>query len=112
MTDFPTPTQVQKAKDYYDTLFRGRTYYSGMEPRHDEVLVAWCEKLEEELCDAYEDVMSECKVDSDGWCVTAALSHQVHAGDWLVAMGGWEKHPDGFGRVQRYRRLNLENDDD
>lgn len=38
--DFPHPAQVRAALDYYETVFRGRTCYSGQEPRHDEVLVA------------------------------------------------------------------------
>ena len=36
--------------------------------------------------------------DRAGWWDTMALSHVMEAGDRLVELGEWERHPDGYGR--------------
>ena len=38
-----------------------------------------------------------------GWWDTMALSHVQEAGDALVELGLWERHPDGYGRRWFYR---------
>lgn len=41
----------------------------------------------------------------DGWWDSMGLSHVCDAGDRLVELGRWERHPDGVGRRQFYRPL-------
>jgi hypothetical protein len=40
-----------------------------------------------------------------GWYGAMALSHVRDAGDRLVELGVWERHPDGAGRMQWYRPI-------
>ena len=59
----------------------------------------------EEMC---EDVMTSrgmfCREgEFCGWYDTCALSDVRDAGDRLVALGKWERHPDGYGRRWWYR---------
>jgi len=41
----------------------------------------------------------------EGWWDTGALSHVKDAGDRLVELGKWERHPNGYGRRWWYRPL-------
>lgn len=65
-------------------------------------------ELREKLIDALEDIaagqgMYIKEGDKAGWYDTMALSHVRDAGDELVEMGLWERHPDGYGRRWFYR---------
>lgn len=40
-----------------------------------------------------------------GWYDSAASSTYLELGDWLVDVGAWERHAEGRGRRQFYRKL-------
>jgi hypothetical protein len=66
-------------------------------------------KLEKELVEWLEDYMyAKGNLESSGkfkgYIDTMALSSVMDAGDRLVELGLWEKHPDGVGRRWWYRR--------
>lgn len=44
--------------------------------------------------------------DKSGWWDSCSSSDAVQAGDALVATGLWERHADGVGRRQFYRRVS------
>ena len=61
-----------------------------------------------EIVELLETIMGEGQVietgDKAGWTDTMALSHVRDAGERLVELGIWERHPDGYGRRWFYRR--------
>jgi len=68
-----------------------------------------CESLMEELVEWIEDCITSnghyCKDGKyEGYYDSMASSSTMAAGERLVELGLWEKHPDGTGRRWFYRR--------
>jgi NTP pyrophosphatase (non-canonical NTP hydrolase) len=73
------------------------------------------ERLKAELAEVLAEVMSfagSYRHDGDmaGWYDTNAIGTAVEAGDRLVELGLWERHPDGYGRRWFYRPIKKESE--
>ena len=75
-------------------------------------LDARVQELEEEVAEHLAMIVSSegyyCRegLHMSGWYDSQAMRDVVYAGDRLVAMGRWERHPNGVGRRQFYRPLH------
>ena len=83
--------------DYTDTVYREQRSEIG---RLQEALTGATGIIE---CAARQAMWLEDDGDMTGWYDSCAISANVQTGDWLVEMGLWERHPDGFGRHWFYR---------
>ena len=96
-------------KAYCDICFREKCK---QEPMEDELakLKAENAKMREELAECYaETVVNEGYLivtgDRKGWYDSMAKGSVTYAGDKLVELDTWERHPDGHGRRWYYRPI-------
>lgn len=73
-----------------------------------QCLLVEVERLRAELTEFLEDGFQQMAAkinegDHAGWWDTCALTTCMEFGDRLVELGGWERHPDGYGRRWFYR---------
>jgi hypothetical protein len=74
-------------------------------------LIQEVQYLREELTEMYVDILvnvgsliHDPDHEANGWYCSNAMRDPIYAGDKLVELGLWEKHPTaGHGRVQYYR---------
>lgn len=95
--------------------------YPPMESYFTNMIPALCDEIEagekriaeltSELIQSLADVVTQCgyyvpqSEKYGGWYDTQALKYVMEAGDRLVELGVWEKHPEGTGRRWFYRPL-------
>lgn len=98
-----TDERIRELRSFCDTVRRcGRSLLdaSFLSEALDEI-----ERLRDLVREYAEDVLLECgHRQEDGWIDSCARNTAVEAGDRLVDMGLYERHPDGHGRRQWYRR--------
>jgi len=81
-----------------------------------DVAEAEVARLKSELVELLEECINEIgcrgKDDRVGWTFSMGRRTVCDAGDRLVEMGLWERHPRGVGKTQWYRRKPTEEEPD